>query len=308
MAERHPGRVDERRLHRDDDVLRGEDVPLDGVAPTGAVAGPVEALGAGVGRGLAGGGDDAELAGLARVVVGEHAREGVGRRCARLELRQRTRPVGGDACGLRRDRADAGPDPRHDRPDREVPGLHGAADLAGVRVGGDDRERRLQREAHEAIVGPAVDRASHICFGAWHLRGRNRCQARARNAHASAPNSSRAVGAPHATAVSGRVARPRAWHLPSRIRCQAPSRIRAGCSSVHGRIGRGSPECAPAGRDTLARVEEADQDGAHPPARLDDAATSPQLRPARVVPPRVLVDHHPEMLQTHPFVEWERTL
>ena len=55
VRERHPGCVDERGLHRGDDVLGGEDVPLDRVARPGAVAGPGETLGTGVGRSLAGG-------------------------------------------------------------------------------------------------------------------------------------------------------------------------------------------------------------------------------------------------------------
>ena len=57
-----------------------------------------------------------------------------------LELHERAHAVRGDAGGLRRDRSDAGADPRHDRADGEVLRLHGAADLAGTGVGGDDRE------------------------------------------------------------------------------------------------------------------------------------------------------------------------
>ena len=130
----------ERARHLLDDRLAREDVPLDGEARADAVPGPRETLAAGKGRRATVCGNGAELPGLPALVVSQHSPERfVGLRAAG-ELLEDARPVRGDARRLGRDRADACARPRHDGADGEVLRLDGAADLARLQVGGDDRE------------------------------------------------------------------------------------------------------------------------------------------------------------------------
>jgi hypothetical protein len=137
----------DRRLestgHLVDDRLPGEDVALDGEAGSDAVAGPGEALVAGEGGGAPVGTHDAELARLAALVLCEDASQRLVGRRAVVELVERALAVDRHACRLGRAGADAGAHPRDDRAHGEVPRLHGATDLPGLEVGGDDRERRL---------------------------------------------------------------------------------------------------------------------------------------------------------------------
>ncbi len=66
-----PDRLEERSFHLGDHVLAREDVPLHRVPGPDTVARPGEAAVSGMRRGSPVGGDDAELARLASLVVGE---------------------------------------------------------------------------------------------------------------------------------------------------------------------------------------------------------------------------------------------
>ena len=78
--------------HRGHHVLPGQDVALDGVPVAGHAAGPVEARGPGVGRGVAVEVDDADLAVVAALVLLEQPLQGdVGGR-ALVEVGQRRGP------------------------------------------------------------------------------------------------------------------------------------------------------------------------------------------------------------------------
>ena len=110
------------------------------------------------------GGDRSQLAELSLVVLGERLLDRHLRVDLRCERTQHALAVAGDhSHRLRRDRTDAGPHPRRDRTDREVLRLNRATDLAGCRIGSDDRERS-SLNGHEATL-PAQKDIRERCTG-----------------------------------------------------------------------------------------------------------------------------------------------
>jgi hypothetical protein len=140
LGELEPGPLAHGRRHRLDGRAGHQDVALAGEAVAGAVAGPVGALAAGVGGHAAGGVDDRGLA-LARLVVGaEQGIEGLARRGAGLQQGEPARAVGDVGPRLGGDHAGPRPPVEHDAADAQELRLHRAAEVAGLRVPGDDRE------------------------------------------------------------------------------------------------------------------------------------------------------------------------
>ena len=137
------------------------------------------------------------------------ASSGVAPRCDSFE---REPPVDRDAGRLRRDGADARPRPRHDRADREVLRLHGAADLAGLEIGRHDREGRLTRCGAHGRPQP-----SHGCRSdCIEHHARERFFAVSRNAHGSrprgTPSSAPTCRRPSPAETSARISPERAAH------------------------------------------------------------------------------------------------
>src|SRR5207244_13203932 len=129
-CERLPGRPLEGDRGRGDRLRAGEDVSLSRIAGAGAVAGPVDALPAGIRRRVAVAVDDAELALVATVVGTDQPPHDVVRGGALSQQREALRSVPRVRIRLRRDRADLGLRPRHDRADGEELRLPGDAPLA----------------------------------------------------------------------------------------------------------------------------------------------------------------------------------
>ena len=142
LGERPPRRALEGRRQRVHGGRRDEDVPLRRVARPGRPAGPLEALGARVGRRAPMRVDDAELAVLAPLVGADERPHDVLRRVALAQEREPVGPVGEVRPGLRRDRADLGLGGRHGGAHGEELRLDGDAPLARLEVAGDDRVRR----------------------------------------------------------------------------------------------------------------------------------------------------------------------
>ena len=86
--------------------------------------------------------DDADLPLVASGVVGHEPRDDLLRVEPLAQQREPVRPVTRVRVRLRRDRADAGLRPRHDRADREELRLHRDSPLRRVEIARDDRVRR----------------------------------------------------------------------------------------------------------------------------------------------------------------------
>ena len=112
-----------------------------GIALSSPAAGPLEALGAAIGRGPAFAVDDPDLPVVATVVAGCEALDDLF--CAEPFAQQgeAVGPVTGIRVGLGCDRADTGLRPGDDRADGEELRLRCDAPLTGLRVAGGDRVR-----------------------------------------------------------------------------------------------------------------------------------------------------------------------
>ena len=147
---------DEGVLHRDHDLLAGEDVPLDGVPVAGHSPSPFQALRAGVTGGPALCVDDPHLAVLPPVVRIEQPLESCGSRGALPEVGEGRGLVGHVDPGLGGHRAHAGAGSGDRRAHGEVLGRDGDAPGPTVVGAGHDRERHVANLASHRLVRQGV--------------------------------------------------------------------------------------------------------------------------------------------------------
>src|SRR5579859_2889611 len=150
-----PLRALERLGERVDRLAADEDVPLCRVARPGAMTRPVVALRPGPARRAAVRVDDPELPLVPAVVRGREPFHDL--LCAEAVAHERepVRPVARVRIRLRRDRADVGFRPRHDRADGEEFRLHRHAPLLRVRIVCGDRVRH----PYVSLVRSSVSRS-----------------------------------------------------------------------------------------------------------------------------------------------------
>jgi hypothetical protein len=144
--------LEERAPHGRKHVGVGEHVSLYRESGFNEMACPLDAAGSCVCSRASISRNRSKLTAIGIVVGGKRLIERRRRISLRGERRERALTVArDDPHRLRRDRADAGTHPGRHGADREVLRLNGTANLAGPRVGGDDRERSGE-EGHETTL------------------------------------------------------------------------------------------------------------------------------------------------------------